>query len=41
MTNYRLCSQCRNTMPTYGGVELKPGRWYCAKCWVNYANKGK
>lgn len=39
MQHYRLCSKCGHKTPTLGGVELKPGRWYCASCWVKYLNR--
>lgn len=36
MQHYRLCSRCGHNTPTPGGIELKPGRWYCASCWIKY-----
>jgi hypothetical protein len=38
MTAYRLCAQCSNTRIADGGVELRSGKWLCARCWIKRIN---
>lgn len=35
----RLCDKCETKRIPEGGVQLGPGRWYCAACWVKKTNK--
>lgn len=34
---FKLCSRCGQSRPPEGGVEMGPGRWRCAACWVKRA----
>jgi hypothetical protein len=29
----RVCVKCNRERLPEGGVEIKPGRWYCHACW--------
>ena len=35
----KLCDKCETKKPPEGGVQMAPGRWYCAPCWVKKTNK--
>ena len=35
----RFCDKCERRQPQEGGVQMGPGRWYCASCWVRKTNK--
>lgn len=30
----QYCGKCGTTQPIEGGVDLGPGRWRCALCWI-------
>jgi hypothetical protein len=30
----KLCAECETLRPIAGGVDLRPGRWVCAACWL-------
>ncbi len=31
------CAKCQTTRAPEGGVELRPQRWFCARCWVMFS----
>jgi hypothetical protein len=31
---FRECAKCLESRPPEGGVEMRPGRWLCSKCWA-------
>lgn len=39
MKAFRLCARCHHDRLVEGGVEIAPGRWLCASCWVKYLNR--
>lgn len=34
---FKLCNKCDEMRPPEGGIELRPGKWHCAKCWATRA----
>jgi hypothetical protein len=30
----RHCDKCETKKPPEGGIEMRPGRWLCASCWL-------
>ncbi len=28
------CDKCETKKPPEGGIQMKPGRWLCANCWL-------
>lgn len=37
----RFCDKCERKQPPEGGIQMSPGRWYCASCWIKRNSKGK
>jgi hypothetical protein len=35
----RLCDKCETKKPPEGGIQMGPGRWYCAACWLKRVQK--
>ena len=34
-----VCAKCKAERLSGGGVETRPGRWLCAKCWVQFTQR--
>lgn len=34
LAKYLHCYRCNKDKPPEGGVEMRPGKWVCAKCWT-------
>jgi len=34
-----VCAKCKAERLAGGGVETRPGRWLCAKCWVQFSQR--
>lgn len=39
MTAFRYCNHCDRDRLVDGGVQLNPGRWLCASCWMKYLSR--
>ena len=37
----RFCDKCERKQPPEGGIQMGPGRWYCASCWLKRKHKEK
>lgn len=37
----RLCDKCETKKPPEGGIQMRPGRWLCASCWLKRNHKEK
>jgi hypothetical protein len=35
----RFCDKCEIKQPPEGGVQMRPGRWLCAQCWLTRNRK--
>ena len=35
----KLCTKCQTSRAPEGGVELRPARWFCARCWMMFSKK--
>lgn len=35
----KFCDKCETKQPPEGGVQMRPGRWYCAQCWLKRNRK--
>lgn len=35
----KFCDKCKNSTDPMGGVAVRE-KWYCAKCWVKFINRG-
>ena len=31
---FKYCDKCETMKPPEGGIQMKPGRWLCANCWL-------
>jgi len=38
---FKHCSKCNESRAPEGGIDLGPGKWYCANCWALKAIKNK
>jgi hypothetical protein len=30
----KFCDKCETKQPPEGGIQMRPGRWLCASCWL-------
>lgn len=37
----KLCTSCKDKRVPEGGIDLGPGRWFCAACWAKRAMSRK
>ncbi len=37
----KFCDKCEIKQPPEGGVQMRPGRWLCASCWLKRNHKEK
>jgi hypothetical protein len=37
----KFCDNCESKQPTEGGIQMRPGRWLCASCWLKRNHKDK
>jgi hypothetical protein len=35
----KLCDKCETKQPPEGGIQMRPGRWLCAQCWLARSRK--
>lgn len=37
----KFCDKCEIKQPPEGGIQMRPGRWLCASCWLKRNHKEK
>jgi hypothetical protein len=35
----QFCAKCQAERLAEGGVQTRPGRWLCAKCWLRFSQR--